>query len=841
MENHYDNLGRKCAWRHVFILTMLFMGLSAQANVGDRWMAYALVTPTDDLYCNFEVVSEADATVKIISREDEGYLNTLGGVQDVQAFWIKNEVTHEGKTYRIVGIGKRAFKGLTSLQEVSYMGDNIEFIEEEAFRDCDNLLAVHLPEGLKTIGAQAFRNCVALYCTNDNGSYDSYMKLPSTLRRIESQAFQRCLALEDVYFNDGLEYIGRWGFAGCTKLSNVELPSSVDVYGGVFAYCTHVTDISSKYSGGDTKTFSEDGVLFRYLDDDKCELAAFPGGRGGEYVIPDFCASLGDYCFDCTPITAVTIPSTVKSIGKNAFIDNLNLVSVYTEWIQPEDIPTGVLPFGCQGEAPYRTLYIPNEGYNASSSDIAQTYQNSIWNDWFDNMSSYTVGNVYGLRVAGWPVQRTKVKNISFPAIKDGRVSYDLATKTLTLEDAVIQTSQNDDWGVGNNGIRGLIIKLIGENEFNCNSAGIYASENTHIEGPGSLNITSNYEEAIRLEYWDLYINNTSLYLDSRGGAISGDGYPYVNVTNSYLFMTPTYATGVATVNGIAQFNVNDCYIDQPVFGMLNENNICNWKGDPSYGYVVVKPGNSFGFYIESDAVTDRNYTSIVPEGLKEGTISYDPDNNELTLNNVRHFSNNSFLSSERGGLTVKVVGDNYINTTEDCFWLLDDIFIQGNGKLTTDVDMGVAVKLDRDYTWLYCNYADLTLNGVGGAIYGDASNEAQGVTFSYADVKLSSNGKYQVTKNLDYMELENCQFADSRYFFDEGSKCICDATFYGDPVYKGTIVIVSDEKPTGISQYPSSPITHHPTPVYDLQGRRVSGTPQKGIFIQNGRKVVVK
>ncbi len=45
----------------------------------------------------------------------------------------------------------------------------------------------------------------------------------------------------------------------------------------------------------------------------------------------------------------------------------------------------------------------------------------------------------------------------------------------------------------------------------------------------------------------------------------------------------------------------------------------------------------------------------------------------------------------------------------------------------------------------------------------------------------------------------------------------------------------------TGIRQV-SSPITHHLTPIFDLQGRRVSdGQAKKGIYIINGKKIVIK
>ena len=43
---------------------------------------------------------------------------------------------------------------------------------------------------------------------------------------------------------------------------------------------------------------------------------------------------------------------------------------------------------------------------------------------------------------------------------------------------------------------------------------------------------------------------------------------------------------------------------------------------------------------------------------------------------------------------------------------------------------------------------------------------------------------------------------------------------------------------PTAIS-LSSTPITHHPSPVYDLQGRRVSDASGKGVYVINGKKYI--
>ena len=50
----------------------------------------------------------------------------------------------------------------------------------------------------------------------------------------------------------------------------------------------------------------------------------------------------------------------------------------------------------------------------------------------------------------------------------------------------------------------------------------------------------------------------------------------------------------------------------------------------------------------------------------------------------------------------------------------------------------------------------------------------------------------------------------------------------------------VSADEVTGVESLHPSPFTHHPSPVYDLEGRRVAN-PVKGLYIVTGKKIVIK
>ena len=61
-----------------------------------------------------------------------------------------------------------------------------------------------------------------------------------------------------------------------------------------------------------------------------------------------------------------------------------------------------------------------------------------------------------------------------------------------------------------------------------------------------------------------------------------------------------------------------------------------------------------------------------------------------------------------------------------------------------------------------------------------------------------------------------------------------------GPSLTRGFLGFGDDDNTTGIS-LPEAVVIENDDPIYDLSGRRIIGQPQKGIYVKNGKKVVIK
>lgn len=104
-------------------------------------------------------------------------------------------------------------------------------IPANIFTNAVNLKEIKLPEGLKIIGAFAFKGCKNL----------SKVQIPDSVEEINSKAFYGCLKMEDIQLNhnSNLLSIGNQAFTTGSLLKDLTIPTTVtNISGEAFLGCT---------------------------------------------------------------------------------------------------------------------------------------------------------------------------------------------------------------------------------------------------------------------------------------------------------------------------------------------------------------------------------------------------------------------------------------------------------------------------------------------------------------------------------------------------------------------------------------------------------------------------
>ena len=284
--------------------------------------------------------------------------------------------------------------------------DSVTYIDSYAFKGARYLKNV-TAGNLTSIESSAFTNCEALT------SFTA-----ASLSEVEFQAFYGCSNLETFTLTDAdsLTTIGGSAFNRCSGLTAAPIAGATSIEEGAFQDCTALTSLS----------FCETGNV-----------------------------SIGKNAFSgCTGLTELTFPASVTSIGYSAF-GGCNKVTVITF--------KGVTPPTCDSNS--FSIGDPNEFQIIVPTSSEDAYRNALG----ETLGSY-VGNTlvkkYPLFVNGQQLTSTNT-TINCGS---GTASFDVATSTLTLTNATIDT-MGGDYGYGgaiNSGLAELTIKLVGTNTINA-------------------------------------------------------------------------------------------------------------------------------------------------------------------------------------------------------------------------------------------------------------------------------------------------------------------------------------------------------------------------------------
>lgn len=343
---------------------------------------YFYVTGNENVRLQYVTINNSELTERLAAKAHDSTITFAvipTGVTEIgyQGFGGCADLTSVEMANTVTSIEGNAFNGCASLESMN-LPTGLTAIEHYAFGNCAALASLTFPDGVTSVDNTAFSSCPArLYAaigsdaakalsknfyfhvtgnenvklrhTLSNGeitglkakAYDTAVTaavIPAGVTEIESSAFYQCAALQSVEIADSVTVIGARAFDGCAALTDV-------YYAGYRAQWKAIT------KGANNTAL--DSAVMHYGKNDLPDL-----------ILPDSLTEIGEEAFAGGAFTCARLSEQTVVIGKNAFADCPNLVSVY---IPAETAVIDPLAFG---EREDLTIY-------GKADSTAQTFANA--------------------------------------------------------------------------------------------------------------------------------------------------------------------------------------------------------------------------------------------------------------------------------------------------------------------------------------------------------------------------------------------------------------------------------------------------------------------------------
>ncbi len=270
--------------------------------------------------------------------------------------------------YPVTSIETGAFKGNLNIISV-IIPDNVKILGAEIFKDCTGLKEVIIGSGIEIIPEGAFRNCTSLnnfrFGMGINQIFDRAFQnsaltsivIPDSIEILGAEAFRDCMALKEVIIGFGVGVISEDSFRDCTDLVNLSLANGVQTISDRAFMNSAIQSIIIPDS---VETIGVDAFNNCINLEDVVIGSGVQTIRGGAFkqtsivsiTIPDNVLWIGSYAFEnCKKLTNAFVSG---ELNMSTFLNCINLSDItFSETMT--SIPYASF-FNCYG---IKNLYIP--------------------------------------------------------------------------------------------------------------------------------------------------------------------------------------------------------------------------------------------------------------------------------------------------------------------------------------------------------------------------------------------------------------------------------------------------------------------------------------------------
>ena len=796
----------------------------------------------------------------------------------------------------IKSISDWAFYGCSALTSITFP-KSTTYIGSAAFYGCSGLTTITIPNSVTGIEENAFSNCnLSEIIVEEGGIFDSRNNcnaiiikstdklivgcknttIPNSVTTIGHHAFEGCSGLTSITIPNSVTSIEKFAFFG-SGLTSITIPSSVTTMGyAAFSGCHALTSVKIPSS---VTTI---------------EGSTFYGCTGlTSIIIPDGVTRIEDEAFEaCYSLTSVTIPNNMLSIGVSAFSRCDALTDIYC---YAEEIPSlGTNSF----DNPNDILHVPAVSLDAYKSSWSYLFKEIVAITQDDHITitakSYTIKygdelptfefTSEGATLEGTPAitcEATKTSAVgTYPIVitegsvtnynttyVNGTLTIEKAPLTITAKNYTIKqgealpTFEVEYSGFKNNETSQVLTKQPtitttatsasdpGDYEITISSAEAQNYDITHVKG--TLTITQADPVTITAKSYEIIYGEDLPTFEYTSEGAELDGTP--SITCEATKNSPVGTYPIVITKGSVK-NYNDTYVN----GTLTIKKALLIVIPKDYN---IKQGDELPTFEVTYEGFRNNETSAVltkqPTTTTTATSTNEPGVYEINASGAE--AQNYDISYSKGKLTIEAVEITPIQITADADLenvVIDNIYYNvksanGDGynateqalvlnSTTTSEQMTAIQNAEVGDAAVRENYSGVIFEIPAGQ--GTITVDVKTIGTHVLNVQIGNNTPTKVTKSERGTVDVSYDVSEPTYVYlyastsggntarlnRAGTAGANSVLLYG---YKVTI------GGTGIN---AIRMEAENGKVFDLNGRQVK-TPGKGVYIINGRKVVVK
>ena len=324
--------------KHLNVRRMLMAALTCLVSVDMMGKDISAVTE-EGIELWFDYIND-QTELQLVTLSSIQYMNDPYSYTGFSKITIPETVLardKNGKAVRmkVTSLGKDVFYKNTDLKTV-ILPKELKEIGYNSFFGCSGLESIELPNSMKVLGS-AFGGCTALksivlpegiesidfsrFSPYASPSFES-LSIPGSVTYMN---FRGNDIIKSVVIQEGVTRIGDYAFEGCTNLTSVSLPSTLEtIEGGAFDSCSSLESLSLPMNiMVANNAFQGCTRLTAYSPTKFYKLSTL---YEGSYTLPDGIEKIIQNAFSgCTNLSEVIIPESVYDIGNYAFNGCWNL------------------------------------------------------------------------------------------------------------------------------------------------------------------------------------------------------------------------------------------------------------------------------------------------------------------------------------------------------------------------------------------------------------------------------------------------------------------------------------------------------------------------------------